>query len=582
MQETVAVDSCEATFGSERPLSVMYGRGAALWLSGLIAAIVFLPGLGLRGLWTPDEPRVGGIVAEMADSGDFLVPRLNGKPFLEKPPLGFAICALSLRAFGRDSLFALRLPVAICAVATVVLCSLLAWWAFGSGLAAILSACILSTNFEFWQIGGWLVVDTMLALFVLAALSCFYMSLTDARRRIGWEIGMALALAGAVLTKNLVGLAIPFAAMVGCLLLRRDFRWRTWVGLVVCYAAAALAWGGWLWALYHRLGADSVYETAWVNTIGRFTGSRHSHVAPVWDYLEDVPAAFLPWAVFLPGALREFVRRDHFSQSDEGRVSLLLMSIAAPLVLLSLSAGKRTLYALPLFPLLAVVTGGWLAQVLEGRSQIPTRWYRVSFRVCQVLVGIVMVGIPGGLIYLHAGVALIVASCIVGGAAIAFLVRGCRSAASRQSVAVLAAVQIVACVEASTLLMAPFDALKSMLPGIRLAEPYASQGIPVYLCTSSESFTGLMRFYSRRNVPVLAGRDGFNHFMASPRAGVCLTRRRDMRKLGIEPTCVVGRRRIRKKEVLLIASRAFLSTQEGRDRVNSSGAGETSQWRKAL
>lgn len=51
-----------------------------------------LPGFR-HGLWRPDELRVAGICAEMARSHDFCVSHLNGRPFLEKPPLYFALGA---------------------------------------------------------------------------------------------------------------------------------------------------------------------------------------------------------------------------------------------------------------------------------------------------------------------------------------------------------------------------------------------------------------------------------------------------------------------------------------------------------
>jgi 4-amino-4-deoxy-L-arabinose transferase-like glycosyltransferase len=59
----------------------------------LLSAILFLtllPGIQ-HGPWRPDEPQVAGVCAEMAYQKDFVVPRLNGQPFLEKPPLYYAL-----------------------------------------------------------------------------------------------------------------------------------------------------------------------------------------------------------------------------------------------------------------------------------------------------------------------------------------------------------------------------------------------------------------------------------------------------------------------------------------------------------
>ena len=52
----------------------------------LIGAFVSFVGISNE-LWTPDEPRDAAIGRAMWESGDWIVPRLNGEPFLEKPPL---------------------------------------------------------------------------------------------------------------------------------------------------------------------------------------------------------------------------------------------------------------------------------------------------------------------------------------------------------------------------------------------------------------------------------------------------------------------------------------------------------------
>ncbi|NBT24631.1 hypothetical protein EBT11_08330 [bacterium] len=54
----------------------------------VLALAVAFPFLGSFGLLEPDEGRFAQIGREMAASGDFLVPRLNGIEQFYKPPLG--------------------------------------------------------------------------------------------------------------------------------------------------------------------------------------------------------------------------------------------------------------------------------------------------------------------------------------------------------------------------------------------------------------------------------------------------------------------------------------------------------------
>src|SRR5258707_1359050 len=48
---------------------------------------VYLMSLGSTGFLGPDEPRYASVGREMARSGDWITPRLDGEPWFEKPPL---------------------------------------------------------------------------------------------------------------------------------------------------------------------------------------------------------------------------------------------------------------------------------------------------------------------------------------------------------------------------------------------------------------------------------------------------------------------------------------------------------------
>src|SRR4051794_34021447 len=62
--------------------------------------VVWFYALQARTLVPPDEGRYAEIAREMAASGDFVTPRLNGIKYFEKPPLQAWITALTFKAFG--------------------------------------------------------------------------------------------------------------------------------------------------------------------------------------------------------------------------------------------------------------------------------------------------------------------------------------------------------------------------------------------------------------------------------------------------------------------------------------------------
>src|SRR6266508_5948184 len=89
-----------------------------------VAVLGFIVPAFSRALWNPDEPRVASIGSAMArPGGDLLVPRLNGEPFLQEPPLYHWLTALSCRLFGagpgRD--WVPRLPAMAFALGTLLL-----------------------------------------------------------------------------------------------------------------------------------------------------------------------------------------------------------------------------------------------------------------------------------------------------------------------------------------------------------------------------------------------------------------------------------------------------------------------------
>ena len=65
----------------------------------LLTLLVTISGQLDHDLWTPDEPRVAAIMAAMGDRGDYIVPYLGDEPFVEKPPLYFAIGSIFFQLF---------------------------------------------------------------------------------------------------------------------------------------------------------------------------------------------------------------------------------------------------------------------------------------------------------------------------------------------------------------------------------------------------------------------------------------------------------------------------------------------------
>ena len=351
----------------------------------VFAGLLFLVGLEKRHLWDTDEPRVAGISAEMARTKDLVVPRLNGRPFIEKPPLYFWAASTAFRLFGENTYVA-RLISALSAILCVVIIFLLALSMNFSTRGAFMSGFVLATSAGFWSIGRTCLIDMTLCLFITAAMASFYQVVRSEQGRIFWYIIFVFSMGCAVLTKGLVGLAIPVSAIVVWLILEKDFSLRRWFALLSCIILCSIPYLVWLWLLNIDMGKDAVYETFWVNNFGRFTGNYPQHLAPFYYYLTKFPAKFLPWTFFLPLAGFLVVRQAR--KRDKTNPSIFILTwFVVTFILLSVAAAKRGLYLLPIYPSASLAVGYTMDIVLSNKEK-PTVWFNIP---SSILAGIAVI-----------------------------------------------------------------------------------------------------------------------------------------------------------------------------------------------
>src|ERR1700688_1281563 len=91
--------------------------------------VCYFSHLGAFGFIGPDEPRYAWIARDMAESGDWVTPRLYGKPWFEKPIFFYWWAAVCFKLFGVNETSA-RLPSALCALLATLA---LAWLALRLG-----------------------------------------------------------------------------------------------------------------------------------------------------------------------------------------------------------------------------------------------------------------------------------------------------------------------------------------------------------------------------------------------------------------------------------------------------------------
>jgi 4-amino-4-deoxy-L-arabinose transferase len=317
---------------------------------------LYITPLGVRPLIIPDETRYAEIPREMLASGDWIVPRLNGVRYFEKPVLGYWLTAGAIRLFGQNA-FAVRLPFAVAAGLT----ALLLWaWArrfpgsargvAGDNAVPGLAVAVFLLSFEVFAIGTFCVLDSLLSFFVTAAIVTLYFAYREesfvARMLLLVLAGLACGLA--FLTKGFLALAVPVIVIIPFViwqgLLRTCLR-TAWVPLVVA-VLVVLPWG----LLIHRREPDFWHYFFWVEHIQRFTSpGQAQHPQPFWFYVPILLAGAMPWTVLL-GPIIQGLR--HVGLKNP-MVRLAICWLVMPFVFFSASSGKLGTYILPCFPPLA-------------------------------------------------------------------------------------------------------------------------------------------------------------------------------------------------------------------------------------
>lgn len=292
------------------------------WLLGLLAALVLGVGLGESRRLSYHEAIVGQGAREMlAPSGDWLVPTIGGRPWLEKPPLSHWLVAMVGRVSGGVNEWGSRLPSALAATAMAGLIAGLAARRFGSGVGLLAGAVQLSTSWSIHR-GRLADADLLLALLVALTMVCFDLLRSPPRLSESgpvpppsevstsnrWRWAFFVLLGGTAMAKGIgFGAVLAMASILGVLLWDRDVRtlrrliWPT--GWLVA-ALIALAW---------PISVASRYPEAiglWLGHVTDRLSAEPHHFAgePLSTFLLSPMVQVLPWTPFarwVPGIRSE-------------------------------------------------------------------------------------------------------------------------------------------------------------------------------------------------------------------------------------------------------------------------------------
>lgn len=373
------------SYSPQRRLSRFYLLGLLI-----IFTAVWFSNIEYRKLVRPDEGRYAEIGREMAQSGDWITPHLNGLKYFEKPPLQYWATAAAFRLFG-DSHWGARWWPAT----TTFACVLLMFWAarrlYGDEDIALSAAATLGGCTGFVINSHINTLDGGLAAFLTLALLGFLLAQRPGapqKENRNWMLVVWAALALAVLSKGLIGVVLPGAALTLYLLIERDWpmlaRLHFGKGLALFLLIVAP------WFIAVSLTNDEFARFFFIHEhFERFLTKVHRREGGWYYFIPILLFGSMPWLPFIVARLRDGWRRNGASGILQP-LRLLLLWTGFIFLFFSVSSSKLPSYILPVFPALA------LFAAVEMQRMEPEMLSRLAWGLAAVGSGLLLIVIIGG------------------------------------------------------------------------------------------------------------------------------------------------------------------------------------------
>ncbi|HEY8131299.1 MAG TPA: hypothetical protein VII12_05365 [Thermoanaerobaculia bacterium] len=451
----------------------------------VLAAIALAVHLGGYPLLDADEGRNGEVGREMAATNDYVMPRLDGLPYLDKPIVYFAAEAAAMEVVGPTE-FAARFPAWLFTIATAIL---IAWFASRVGIDPPVSAIVFLAMPLTIAFARTVIFDSALSFFITAAIIAFYLE----RPALAWA-----AMAFGVITKGPVALAVPLLVALCYAIWRKRFRFLVSLAGLILFVMIIAPW---VWAISRAI-PDFLQYVLVTETAQRLTTGALKRTGPPWYFVPYLVGGAMPWIFAAGGGWRVAG-----GENERWLDRYLLLWIAVPFIFFSLSQSKRPQYILPLMPAIALLVAR-----------------RMSWRVAAIALAVLGALLLGALPFVHlpygAGTAIVLGALMLVCSVAGIFIRG-QLAVIALSVPMLAVPLLT---NGAMREIAWRRSTKALVAEIRPLIQADTEVVGI------EAFTGSMAFYLQRPI-VIVTPDGaeltsnyimrhYSRFAADPRSTI--------------------------------------------------------------
>ena len=332
-------------------------------LFATIALAVWSYYAGLHIDVTRDAGKYATVSKEIFQNGNLINLTVHGDPYDQKPPLLFWLGALGF-AVGGISNFWFKLPVLLLTIFGFYSAYRLGKSLYNKRIGQFTTFfLVFSLIYSLYSMD--IHTDTPLTAFVTFTFWQLF-EFIKTKKNIHWVLGF-FGIGLAMLSKGPIGAAIPAFAVVGHLLLKKDFKsfldYRWYLGILLAFVVASPA----LIGLMNQFGWDGIVFFFWENNVGRFAGTYVQTNSDPFFYVHNFAYLFLPWSLlFFIATFLEFrlLIKNRFRSTE----FFTFAGIWIYFLILSASKSQLPNYIFSILPLMAVLTAKW-TDIALGKKQ---------------------------------------------------------------------------------------------------------------------------------------------------------------------------------------------------------------------
>lgn len=341
--------------------------------------------VGLFPETTVDSAKYASVSREILESGDFVHLKIHGEPYLQKPPLLFWLGAVSFGIFGIN-IVAFKIPTLLFTCLGIYSTYRLGKLIYDER-TGILAAVIIGSSEALFLYNMDVHTDMLLTSNII--FSVWQIAEYLAKKRVLNYILGFIGIGLAMISKGMIGLAVPVFTIGGYLLLKWDIKrlfslkWLAGLPIIIIILYPTLK------GLYDQFGMEGLRFYFWSNNIDRIHDPASENRHDFFFFFHTLIYIFLPWSLY---AYTAFIKDWRKWRAD--RFSILksknLYSYSAVIIfgiIISISGQQSPHYLLPIIPFISIITARCLYDI--SFTELYPRTYKLM-RVMGISVVILL------------------------------------------------------------------------------------------------------------------------------------------------------------------------------------------------